>query len=116
MELAYKEDLFFTLSATMDKDTAIKETEKISSNFKKLYSPKPSHLQPIVGSDTYRFKTDVCIEKGWDIWWESYIDKYVNGKWERFMKFKGDTTGIDGIRCIELVNRLKIGGNTVIEF
>ena len=32
MELAYKEDLFFTLSATMDKDTAIKETEKIRIN------------------------------------------------------------------------------------
>lgn len=116
MELAYKEDLFFTFSAYMEKEEAEKETERISNNFKKVYSPKPSHLQPIIGNDTYRFKRNVCVEKNWDMWWESYVDKYTNGKWERFMKFKGGTYGSDGVKCTEVINRLKLGGNTVIEF
>lgn len=116
MELAYKEELFFILSSTMDKEEALMETERIASNFKKIYHSKPNGLEPIIGKDTYRFKRDVCVEQGWDIWWESYIDKYINGKWERFMKFKGGTTGGDVTKCIELVNRLKLGGNTIIEF
>jgi len=115
MELAYKEDLFMILSINMSKEEALKETERIADNFKKIYSPKPSHLQPIIGTDTYRFEIDICVEQGWDIWWESRVDKYVNGKWERFVKFKGGTTGDDKRKCIELVNRLKLGGNTVIE-
>lgn len=116
MELAYKEDLFFILSASMEREEAEKETERITNNFKKVYSPKPSNLQPIIGNDTYRFKRDVCVEQGWDMWWESYVDKYVNGKWERFMKFKGGSTGEDVSKCIELVKRLQLGGNSVIEY
>lgn len=115
MELAYKENLFLILSMNMEVDEALKETERIANNFKKIYSPKPSHLQPIIGNDVYRFKRAVVVEKGWDIWWESYVDKYINNKWERFLTFKGDTTGLDEKKCTELVNRLKLGGNTVIE-
>lgn len=116
MELAYKEDLFFILSTSISKEDAEKETERITNNFKKIYSPKPSYLQPIIGNDTYRFKRGICVEQGWDMWWESYIDKYLNGKWERFMEFKGDATCLDEKRCIDLINRLKLGGNTVIEY
>lgn len=116
MELAYKEDLFLILSMNMEVEEALKETERISNNFKKAYSPKQSHLQPIVGNDTYRFKRGVLVEKGWDMWWESYVDKYVNGEWKRFMKFKGEHSQEDVNKCMELVNRLKLGGNTVIEY
>jgi hypothetical protein len=115
MELAYKEELFFSLSTSLTREEAIVETERIANNFKKIYSPKPSHLQPIIGTDTYRFERDICVEQGWDMWWESRVDKYVNGKWERFMKFKGGTTGQHVRNCIELVNRLQLGGNTIIE-
>ena len=40
MELAYKEELFFSLSASLTREEAVAETERIANNFKKIYSPK----------------------------------------------------------------------------
>jgi len=114
MELAYKEDLFMILSMNMEVEDALRETERISNNFKKIYSPKPSHLQPIVGNDTYRYYCNELMNSmSFNSYWESRVDKYINGKWEIFMRF----TDIGGDRkCKQLVERLKLGGNTVIEF
>lgn len=110
-ELAYKEDLFFILSANMEKEEALKETERISSNFKSIYSPPKSKLIPIQGKETYRYFIRNHREQGWDMWYESRIDKYVNGKWETFMKYIDDFG-----KCEELVERLRLGGNTMINF
>lgn len=111
LELAYKEDLFFALSAGMEKEQAQKETERIAENFKKCYAPEKPKIEPIVGNDTYRYFIDhlpnhFCAE------FESRVDKYVDGKWKVFMKFGS----WDSNKCKKLVNRLKAGGNTVIEF
>lgn len=116
MELTYKEDLFMILSMSMDKEEALKETERITNNFKKCYSSKPSNLQPIIGNDTYRYFLDELKEEpGWygRIYYLHRVDKLVNNKWEVFIKFE-DTTGRR--KCVELINRLKLGGNTVIEY
>jgi len=116
MELAYKEDLFFILSASMEKEEAEKETERIANNFKKAYSPKPSSLQPIVGKDTYRYFYDELVEEsGWygSIYYMHRIDKYEEGKWKTFMKFKGAS---EKSKCRELVERLELGGNSVIKY
>lgn len=85
--LAYKEELFFILSATMDKQEAEKETERIANNF----LPKPSTLKPIKGSDTYKYYIQKYIENGWNSYHESRIFKYVDGKWETFMRW--DSSG-----------------------
>ena len=105
--LAHKEELFFILSATMGKEEALKETERIANNF----SPKPSTLKPIIGSDTYKYYIQKYIENGWNSYWESRIFKYVNGKWETFMRW--DSSGF--IQAEETVKRSELGGNTVIE-
>ena len=101
--LAHKEELFFILSATMEKE----EAERIASNF----SPKKPTLNPIKGSDTYKYYIQKYIENGRNSYWESRIFKYVNGKWEIFMSW-----GSSGfIKAREVVKRLELGGNTVIE-
>lgn len=116
MELAYKEDLFFILSASMDKEDAEKETERIANNFKKVYASKPSNLQPINGNDTYRYFYDELVEEsGWygTIYYLHRVDKLVNGKWKTFMEFKGAS---EKNKCKELVERLQLGGNSVIKY
>lgn len=109
MELAYKEELFFILSVTMDKEESEKETERIANNFKSVYSPKPSKLEPIIGNKTYRYYID-DYSGHWMAEFESRVDVYENGQWKKFMKFR------DGYLCRQLIERLKLGGNTVIEF
>ena len=111
MELAYKEELFFMLSVNMEREEAEKEVERIVNNFKNIFSPKPQKLHPIVGNKMYRYFLDGWVEKGWDMWSESRVDVYEDGNWITFMKFINETR-----KCKELINRLKLGGNTVIEF
>lgn len=111
MELAYKEELFFILSVNMEREEAEKETERIANNFKNIYSPKQPKLQPIVGNKMYRYFLDEWVEKGWDMWSESRVDVYEDGKWVTFMKFIDETK-----KCKELVSRLELGGNTVIKY
>lgn len=105
--LVYKEDLFFILSATMGREEAERETERIANNF----SPKSNTLKPIKGSDTYKYYIQKYIENGWNSYYESRIYKYVNGKWETFMRW--DSSGF--IDAKNVVTRLELGGNTVIE-
>ncbi len=45
--------------------------------------------------------------------YESRIDVYEDGKWKTFMNFN---SVLGGMNCENLVKRLKLGGNTVIEF
>lgn len=111
-ELAYKEELFFIFSAQMDKDEAIKETDRITNNFKTIYVPKSNGLKPIIGKDTYRYYLSKHRKSGWDTWYESKIEKYVKGRWKNYM-FTTDVIG--GINLGKLVKRLELGGNTIIE-
>lgn len=112
MEKAYKEDLFMILSMNMEVEEALKETDRIANNFKNIYSPKPTNLQPINGNGTYRYFLNE-LGSGWSAEFTSRVDKYVDGKWEVFMKFVG---AHEAYKCRELVNRLQLGGNTIIKY
>lgn len=112
-EIAIKEDLFFTLSGSMDKDEAIQETERISLLFKKLYSTNED--TPIIGTDTYRYFIDHNTG-GWEQNHESRIDKYINGEWKLFMYFNDGLSMMGGFKCKKIIKRLIAGGNTVMEY
>lgn len=94
------------------KEDALLHTERIANNFKKIYSPKQTNLQPIAGTDTYRYYLDKHIERGFNSYWESRVDKYINNEWKIFMTF----STWENSKCKELINRLDLGGNTVIKY
>lgn len=106
-----KEKIFYRLSEYMDEKEATKNTDEIFNEISSFYNQ--SKLQPINGNDTYRYFFDNLVEKGWDMYYQHRIDKYINGKWERFMEFKGIT---ERSKCVELVERLRLGGNTMIKY
>ena len=107
-ELAYKEELFFILSADMERDEAVKTVELVASNFKKCYSSQKT--SPKIGeAPTYKLTYMKCHERGWDMWWVSSLEKYENGEWKEFMRTTKNHTNL-----LNIANRLIKEGNVVL--
>ena len=49
------------------------------------------------------------------MWYESKIEKYVNGEWKEYLKFNDTAYKHNSDKCINVIKRLKLGGNTLIE-